>query len=167
MDSNTPPKWGAAGGFQYQVTPWFDVIRWSWSWFSWLTKSLISFSAPTKFVPLSLSIFVGHPLLAAIRTKALRNAPVSNEVAISKWQQCVCKHKNKQVTVGTRSSTPLNGKVWSSKVNWTVSERFCCHLETDLWQWSHLLLDWLDSKMPCTFTTLPVHPYDLLMDMDN
>ena len=80
---------------------------------------------------------------------------------------CLQAQKQTQVTFGTRSSTPLNGKVRSSNVNCTICELLCCHLETDLWQWSHLVLAWVDSKMPCTFTALPNNSFDLLADMDN
>ena len=83
IDSNTPPKCGAAGGFQYHSMPLFAVVRRICSWSSSATDSRISLSAATKFL--------GQPLLAVILVNAFMKLPVSREVAISRWQQWVCK----------------------------------------------------------------------------
>ena len=91
IDSNTPPKCGAAGGFQSHSTPLFAVVRRICSWSSSATNSRISLSASTKFDPLSLTIFLGQPLLAAILVNAFMKLPVSREVAISRWLHRVCK----------------------------------------------------------------------------
>ena len=135
--SKTLLKCGASWGLKCQSKPWLDFIRWIWLWSSWLTNSFISFSFSTKLVPLSLNSFVGHPLRAAIRTKAFRKATISSEAAISKWQQWVCRYRNKQRYRLQSPSTPLNCKVWSGEVHCAVREWSCCHLETYLWQWSH------------------------------
>ena len=43
----------------------------------------------------SLTVVRGYPLLPAIRTNALRNASVSKDDANSRWQQWVCRQRNK------------------------------------------------------------------------
>ena len=91
IDSNTPPKCGAAVGFQYHSTPLFAVVRRICSWSSSATNSRISLSGATKFDQLSLTIFLGQPLLAVILVNAFMKLPVSREVAISRWQQWLCK----------------------------------------------------------------------------
>ena len=58
IGSNTPPKCGAAGGFQYHSTPLFADVRQICAWSSSATNSRISLSAVTKFDPL-LPTFLG------------------------------------------------------------------------------------------------------------
>ena len=91
MDSNTPPKCGVSGGFQYHSTPLFAVVRLICSWCNSATSSRISLSAAVKFDPLSLTIFLGQPLLAVILVNVFMKLPVSREVAITRWHQWVCK----------------------------------------------------------------------------
>ena len=91
IDSKTLP----ACEFQFNVTPLLEVIHCTLSWSIAETNSFISLDKLTKFVPLSLNICLGQPLLAVIHMKALRNAPVSKDDANSKCQQCVCKQRNK------------------------------------------------------------------------
>ena len=83
MASNTPQKWGAAGGFQCQFIPLFADERRIWSWSSFPTNSFISISPAMKLVPLSLSIILGQPRLAAILVNAFKKPCVSRAVAIS------------------------------------------------------------------------------------
>ena len=95
IDSKTPPKCGAAGGFHFQLILLLKVICCILSWSIAETRSRSSLDALTKFVPLSLNIFCGHPLRAVILTKASRNVSVSKDEAISKGQQWVFKQRNK------------------------------------------------------------------------
>ena len=97
IDAKTPPKCSAAGGFHFQLTPLLDVIRCILSWSLAETRSHSSLNALTKFIPLSLNICCGHRLGAVILTKASRNASVSKNEAIFKWQQWVFKHRNKHI----------------------------------------------------------------------
>ena len=120
IDSNTPPKCSAAGGFQYHSTPLFAVVRRICSWSCFATNSGISLSAATKFDQLSLTIFLGQPPLAVILVNAFMKLRVSWEVAISKWQQWVCKQPKRQVPFGSRSSTSLNGQVRATIICCTV-----------------------------------------------
>ena len=60
--SHAPPKWGAAGGLNFHLTPRWIRCSSIPSLFNAATYSANSFSAPTKFVSLSLMIVLGSPL---------------------------------------------------------------------------------------------------------
>ena len=92
-DNISNPQIGAAVGFHFQLILLLEVIRCILSWSIAETRSRSSLDALTKFVPLSLNIFCGHPLRAVILSKASRNASVSKDEAISKWQQWVFKQR--------------------------------------------------------------------------
>ena len=55
------------------------------------------------FVPLSLNIALGQPHLAVILTNAFIKLPVSRDVAITRWHQCVCKHRKRQKYILVRT----------------------------------------------------------------
>ena len=76
--SPTPPKWGAAGGLNFHLIPRWIRCSSIPSLFHAATYSANSLSAPTKFVPLSLTIVFGLPLRAINLIIALRQLSVSN-----------------------------------------------------------------------------------------
>ena len=62
--SHTPPNWVAAGGLNFHLIPCWTKCSSILSLFHAATYSLNSRSAPKKFIPLSLIIFMGLPLRA-------------------------------------------------------------------------------------------------------
>lgn len=74
----------------------YTVIRCIFSRSNCATNSFSSFTAPVKFVPLSLMISLGTPLRLVNLVNALRKLSVSSPHATSKWTARVVKHVNRQ-----------------------------------------------------------------------
>uniref|UniRef100_A0A8D7ZXE7 (northern house mosquito) hypothetical protein n=1 Tax=Culex pipiens TaxID=7175 RepID=A0A8D7ZXE7_CULPI len=96
--SQSPPKWGAPGGIKCQFIPSWEHSCWMCSWcFACLRlcrRSLRSFFAPTKFVPLSEYMSAGFPRRATNRRSAWRNLAVDRSETSSKWTALVPKQTN-------------------------------------------------------------------------
>ena len=94
--SQSPLKWGAAGGINFHFMGRWAVFCLITSWSRLPASFCSSRLAPTKFFPLSEMISDGLPLRATNRRKARRKLSVSSPNAISKCTALVCKHRNMQ-----------------------------------------------------------------------
>ena len=103
--SQTPSKCGAPGGLNFQTMFFWakpDVIS---SLFQELIYSFNSLADPTKFVPLSLIIVAGFPLLAINRLIATKHESVSRLLTTSMCIALVVRQVNQQ---HQRFIVPLN-----------------------------------------------------------
>ena len=72
------------GGLNLHVSPSSAVLHWRCRRSNWLVSFVISPTAPTKFVPLSLITSLGTLWRLVKRAKAFKNVSVSSPQAISK-----------------------------------------------------------------------------------
>ena len=92
MRSQTPPTWAAVGGLNCQSILFLTAYSWTLSGDMSCMDKRISFSPPTKLVPLSEKTFFGTPRLATKRRNALINEFVSRQSSFSKWTARVTMH---------------------------------------------------------------------------
>ena len=103
---------------------------------NWFTKSRISFTAPTKLVPLSLVTSDGTPRRLVKRVKQFRKLSVSSAQAISKWIALVARHVNKhnhrfcRCLPSTLNRDKGSRIVHSALVKWTIGKP-----KTNFGQW--------------------------------